>query len=136
MTTEELRVEIEKYVSLLYRELLLRPQLFVTRPVTAESFVMAIECILDSLSAEPRRESYLSYLGERRFGMHLFLSAFEVRNSCRLTMVEQHRPAEAQPPDLDSEYIAAFKEHLREFIAWRESQLEEGKKGKAKRGHT
>jgi hypothetical protein len=120
MSQSKLPSDIKQQIEAIYHEVLLRPQI-VCRSLSVESYIFALETILDLLSGEDRQDSYESFLRERHFGMHMFESMFEQNNHCLHTFI----PLEDRPDAsrvIAAAYVTQFKAHWKAFLEWRQQR--------------
>ena len=117
MSDNELLSEIERQIESIYQKALLCPQMFC-RGLSVESYVLALENVLDLLSKEERSDSYRSFLRESNFGMHMFESKFEQRNQCSHTFVPWEDWSDNNKAIADA-YLNDFILHWKTFLEWR-----------------
>jgi hypothetical protein len=118
MNPEDRLALIKSRIDFMYSQILHRPQLFC-RPVEVESYVLALESILDCLDdSTPRPDGYRTYLHEKQYGAQRFESRFEVNEDCVLTFARLNSPNASLSP-LDDKFIADFQRHWEEFLEWR-----------------
>jgi hypothetical protein len=118
MNDHEKLSAIKRRIEELYRHALMRPQV-LCRPVEIESFVLALEVILDCLDdSATRTDSYRAFLDESNYGATRFESRFEQSNTCRLGFSRVEH-GQVSAPRLDDKFSAEFHEHWSKFLEWR-----------------
>lgn len=118
MTDTERLESVKHTVELIYKEILLRPQL-LCRAASIEAFVFALERILNVIDGDNRNDGYLEYLSDSGFGIHLFESKYEHEEQCLHTFIRRI-DVKADSHDLWDNYVSRFQQNWEGFLLWRD----------------
>lgn len=120
MNQNDLVDKIRDHIARQYELLAKRPDV-LCNPFNAETFISALEGIVDLLdSGSGRTDSYQSFLADKQFGMFVFQSKFQTNQSARLGFIGID--SNKGEPTLDQEYIDSFRAHWVEYLEWKKAR--------------
>jgi hypothetical protein len=124
MNRDDITDRIRAHIARQYELLAKRPDV-ICNPLHAETFISALEGIIDLLdSYSGRADSYQAYLADGQFGMFVFQSKFQIDHAARLGFIEM--VSNEGDSMLDQMYTDQFQEHWIKYLEWKRARQSTG----------
>lgn len=105
--------ELRSFVLETYEQLAKRPALYAGRVEAIESFVFALEMILDQFGGPDREDRYSAFKTQLQFGNEPLMASFERLNQCRLGFISKTDPPTVLGPEV---FQKTFEAHWSSFL--------------------
>jgi hypothetical protein len=117
--------ELRRFAHDTYEHIAKRPSMYAGRVEAIESFVFAVELILDQFGGPDREDKYSVFKTQSQFGNEPLTASFERLNQCRLGFISKTDPPTVLTPEV---FQKTFEAHWSNYL----DTLTKGKASKAK----
>ena len=126
MNKTEAMIVVMQYIETIYESISVRPHIYSGRANAIETFVKALEGVMDFLDdGESQRIRYSDYYCEGQFGEETFRSMFERTHDCQLKFVSNgDNKNSCSTESLDEIYAREFALHLQGFLERRRARVQ------------
>ena len=118
--TSENYDELKLFIEGVYAHLGKRPEMFAGRAESIESFVFALEMVLDHFGGTTRASRYSAFKSTSQFGNEPLFACFERINQCRLCFISLGEKPVAFPSDV---FKQTFDEHWTRYLEERRKDI-------------